>query len=159
VDETWWLMTPERPSTSSAKMRSVTSPATLKLSEPRPPMTLTTVPARVDCTKKLSSPSRPSTSSRSSLAERPTFRPAPNTPSRVITKASAPSVPSTTTVSKPAPPSILTGALMLYCTTSSPPPPRISVVWVEEEPLPDLSRKARITNSSLPASPESLREA
>ena len=56
-----------------------------------------------------------------------TLRPAPKTPSSVITKSSLNSVPITITVSKPSPPSMLTGALTAYWIRSAPPPPLRSV--------------------------------
>ena len=52
-----------------------------------------------------------------------------------MTKWSANSVPSTTTLSMPAPPSIDTGALTLYWTWFSPAPVRISVSAAVEKPL------------------------
>ena len=52
-----------------------------------------------------------------------------------MTMWSANSVPSTTTLSKPAPPSIETGALMLYWTWFWPAPVRMSVSAAVEKPL------------------------
>ena len=82
-------------------------------------------------------------------------RPPPVTPSLVMTNVSACSVPRATTVSTPPPPSMLTGALMLYSKWSLPAPPLSSVLPVVAAPLP-ASRKARTTNRSLPFSPKSL---
>ena len=56
-----------------------------------------------------------------------TLRPAPKTPFEVRTKSSLNSVPITTTVSKPSPPSMFTGALTAYWIKSAPAPPLRSV--------------------------------
>ena len=116
-------------------------------------MILVTACSGVERMKKVSSPSSPSISSDSSAPEMVTLRPAPKTPSSVITNSSPNSEPSATTVSKPAPPSMSTGALMLYSIWSSPAPAAIwaricAVVW----PSASLT-KARTTKVSLPASP------
>src|SRR3989442_1430533 len=115
-----------RPSRSRLMMVWVTSPATLNVSLPRPPTIVVTNPCRVPWMKKSSSPSRPSTSTASTPVNR-TLSPAPNTPSSVMTKLSFSSVPSTTTLSKPGPPSTSTGALMLYWIVSSPSPAMAAV--------------------------------
>ena len=78
--------------------------------------------------------------------------------SEVMTKSSPNSVPTATTVSNPAPPSIPTGALTLYSMWSSPAPPAMSVCWLAVS-LEPASAKARMTKSSLPSSPKSLRTA
>ena len=148
-----WLMMPLPPSIDSATILLLTSPPTSKVSEPAPPISVVTSFGLVLSTKKWSSPSRPSTSSRSTPTNS-TFSPAPCTPSLVMTKLSFSSVPMTTTVSTPAPPSIFTGALMLYCTVSSPSPPLTSV-WSPAMP-PPASTKARTMKVSLPSSPNSL---
>ena len=124
---------------------SVTSPATLNVSLPRPPITVVTIPWRVLRMKKESLPSRPSTSMASSTPSMRMLSPAPKMPSSVMTKASSISVPSATTVSKPEPPLMLTGALTLYSKRSSASPPLARISFS--------ATKARITKVSLPASP------
>ncbi len=66
--ETTWLITPLTPSTESATIRSVTSPPTSIVSEPRPPMIVVITFGWVERTKKWSSPSMPSTSTRSTAS-------------------------------------------------------------------------------------------
>ena len=95
-------------------------------SVPRPPKISVVKSAPVLRTKKRSLPSAPSTSSDSMLTKL-TLRPAPKTPSSVMTKSSPNSVPITMTVSKPSPPSMLTGALTAYWMRSAPAPPVMSV--------------------------------
>ena len=73
------------------------------------------------------------------------FSPAPKMPSSVTMKTSLRSVPMATTVSKPRPPLMLTGALMLYSNLSSSPPPLAMMSFS--------AMKARITKVSLPDSP------
>ena len=58
--------------------------------------------------------------------------------------SSANSVPSTTSLSKPVPPSTETGALTLYCTSSSPPPARMSSGRAVEKPRPMIGRRGAV---------------
>ena len=68
-------------------------------------------------------------------------------PLSVTTMWSANSVPSTTSLSKPLPPSTDTGALMLYSTWFWPSPVRISVWAAVEKPL--VSRGMAIRSAAL----------
>ncbi len=81
-----------------------------------------------------------------------TLRPAPKTPLGVMTKSSPNSVPITTTVSKPSPPSMLTGAFTAYLMRSAPAPPlrSVSARWSSCEPA---RAKAWTMKLSFPASP------
>ena len=70
----------------------------------------------------------------------------------VITMSSANSVPSTTTLSKPVPPSIETGALTLYETSSSPPPARMSSGRAVEKPSPMIGTATPSPSSGMTSS-------
>ncbi len=155
--ERLWLMKALVPSALYATTFPVTSPATLKVSLPWPPSRTVITLGSVLRTQKLSFPPRPSTSTFSTFVYW-TLRPAPMTPSFVITKLSLASVPMTTTVSKPGPPSMPTGALMLYSMWSSPLPPLTSVSEVATE-LVLTMMNARTTKVSLPSSPKSFSDA
>ncbi len=60
---TRWLTSPLDPVMSRAKTSPTTSPPTLMVSLPRPPMTRVSIPGGVDRTSIVSSPSRVSISS------------------------------------------------------------------------------------------------
>ena len=126
-------------------------PWTLIRSVPRPPVIVVLKLIPVLRMKKRSSPAPPSTSS-DSMFTKLTFRPAPNTPSFVTTKSSPNSVPMTMTVSKPSPPSMLTGALTAYWIRSAPAPPLRSVNARKSSCEP-ASAKAWTRNVSSPSSP------
>ena len=76
-------------------------------------------------------------------------------PSLVITNVSLASVPMINNVLKPEPPSIATGALMLYSIWLLPLPVVMSVCEVADWPV-EMMRNARTMNVLLPPSPNSF---
>src|SRR5215204_2135093 len=73
-------------------------------------------------------------------------------PLTLITMSSANSVPSTTSLSKPVPPSTETGAFTLYDTSSSPPPARMSSGRAVEKPRPMIGRATPSVSSGMMSS-------